>query len=113
MHYPDEYQGFVNDSKQQKSQIDFDFYNKIYDWSAIVLILVALICLYRKPNPLLATFFAITALFILCNAFSTACFANVLARLNARDFWILPMLSIGIIVQYFYPNNSNRESESQ
>jgi len=113
MHYPDEYQGFVNDSKQQKSQIDFDFYNKIYDWSAIVLILFALICLYRKPNPLLATFFAIAALFILCNAFSTACFANVLARLNARDFWILPMLSIGIIVQYFYPNNSNRESASQ
>jgi hypothetical protein len=113
MHYPDEYQGFVNDSKQQKSQIDFDFYNKVYDWSAIVLILFALICLYRKPNPLLATFFAIAAVFILCNAFSTACFANVLARLNARDFWILPMLSIGIIVQYFYPNNSNRESASQ
>ena len=113
LHYPDEYQGFINESKQQKSQIDFTFYNRIYDWSAIVLILGAVICLYRRPNPLLATFFRITALFILCNAFSTACFANVLARLNARDFWILPMLSMGIIVQYFYSNTSKQESESQ
>lgn len=113
LHYPDEYQGFINESKQQKSQIDFTFYNRIYDWSAIVLILGAVICLYCRPNPLLATFFGITALFILCNAFSTACFANVLARLNARDFWILPMLSMGIIVQYFYPNTSKQESESQ
>ncbi len=113
LHYPDEYQGFINESKQQKSQIDFTFYNRIYDWSAIVLILGAVICLYRRPNPLLATFFGITALFILCNAFSTACFANVLARLNARDFWILPMLSMGIIVQYFYSNTSKQESESQ
>jgi len=113
LHYPDEYQGFINESKQQKSQIDFTFYNRIYDWSAIVLILGAVICLYRRPNPLLATFFGITALFILCNAFSTACFANVLARLNARDFWILPMFSMGIIVQYFYSNTSKQESESQ
>ena len=113
LHYPDEYQGFINESKQQKSQIDFTFYNRIYDWSAIVLILGAVICLYRRPNQLLATFFGITALFILCNAFSTACFANVLARLNARDFWILPMLSMGIIVQYFYSNTSKQESESQ
>lgn len=113
LHYPDEYKGFINESKQQKSQIDFTFYNRIYDWSAIVLILGAVICLYRRPNPLFATFFGITALFILCNAFSTACFANVLARLNARDFWILPMLSMGIIVQYFYPNTSKQESESQ
>ena len=113
LHYPDEYQGFINESKQQKSQIDFDFYNRIYDGSALVLLLGAVFCLYRRPNPFLATFFGIAALFILCNAFSTACFANVLARLNARDFWILPMLSVGIIVQYFYPDSSNRESASQ
>ena len=109
LHYPDEYQGFINESKQQKSQIDFDFYNRIYDGSALVLLLGAVFCLYRRPNPLLATFFAIAALFILCNAFSTACFANILARLNARDFWILPMLSIGIIVQYLFASPSKQE----
>lgn len=105
LHYPEEYQGFINESKQQKSQIDFDFYNRIYDVSALILLLTAVFFLYRRPNPLLITFFGIAALFVLCNAFSTACFANVLARLNARDFWILPMLSIGIIVQYFYPGS--------
>ena len=109
LHYPDEYQGFINESKQQKSQIDFDFYNRIYDGSALVLLLGAVFCLYRRPNPFLATFFGIAALFILCNAFSTACFANILARLNARDFWILPMLSIGIIVQYFFASPSKQE----
>jgi len=114
LHYPDEYEGFINESKQQKSQIDFTFYNRIYDWSAIVLILGAIICLYRRPNPLLATFFGITALFILCNAFSTACFANVLARLNARDFWILPMLSMGVIIQYLFSlsRSKNRDPQS-
>ncbi len=114
LHYPDEYEGFINESKQQKSQIDFTFYNRIYDWSAIVLILGAIICLYRRPNPLLATFFGITALFILCNAFSTACFANILARLNARDFWILPMLSMGVIIQYLFSlsRSKNRDPQS-
>jgi hypothetical protein len=39
-------------------------------------------------------------LFIFCNAFTTATFGNVLARLNSRVFWVLPFLNLIFIGQF-------------
>lgn len=111
LHYPSEYQAFLHDSQQQQGTINFEFYNHIYDWASLILIVAAIFCLYRRPQPLLIAFLCIAGLFILCNAFSTACFANVLARLNARDFWILPMLCAGIILEYLFSLYDGKNSE--
>ncbi len=40
-------------------------------------------------------------LFLLCNAFTTATFANVLARLNSRVFWLLPFFNLIFMGQFF------------
>lgn len=111
-HYPNEYTAFVRDSRQQRGAIDFEFYNQLYDWAAVLLLIGAVICLYRRSNHLLTTFAGLAAFFILCNAFSTACFANVLSRLNARDFWILPMLCAGIIAEYCYAQFTNKNQDN-
>lgn len=41
-------------------------------------------------------------LFVACNAFVTASFANVLDRLQIRVFWVLPATNIFVLVNYYW-----------
>jgi hypothetical protein len=59
--------------------------------------LTCLFILYKHPNPHHAWLLGVTAFFVICNAFVTANLANVLSRLNARTFWLIPFICAGII----------------
>jgi hypothetical protein len=99
-HFTKDYEGiFVNHSPQQSAIIDFGWFNQWYDIAAVILILIAAVLVWKFPQPHQLPLLGITSYFVLCNAFITANFANVLSRLNARSFWLIPMICTAIICQ--------------
>lgn len=96
-HFPDDYQGFFGHSAQQQSRINFGTFNQVYDIVAAFLMLTCLLLLNKHPNPHYAWLLGVTTFFVICNAFVTANLANVLSRLNARTFWLIPFICAGII----------------
>ncbi len=50
------------------------------------------------------TIFVVLILFILINAFVTANFSTVIARLQARAFWVLPFVCLLYCLQYLLPS---------
>ena len=60
----------------------------------------ALFILIKKRNKKLNLIFYSAILFIIINAFATAAFGNVLARLNSRVVWILPFICVCIIIGF-------------
>lgn len=95
--YPNDYQSLLR-SPQQTSSVDFAPYNQIYDFSTLIIILLGLLLLQKNPDINHIKILGATTLFVLFNAFVTASFANVLSRLNARDFWLIPFVMSAIIV---------------
>jgi len=51
------------------------------------------------------TILVILLLFILINAFVTANFSTVIARLQARVFWVLPFVCLLYCLQYLLPSH--------
>lgn len=105
-HFPKDYEGiFVNHSPQQSSSIDFGWFNQWYDIVAAMLMLIVAVLVWKFPQPHQLPMLGITSYFVLCNAFVTANFANVLSRLNARSFWLIPVICTAIIchavLQYY------------
>jgi hypothetical protein len=47
-------------------------------------------------------------LFVVCNAFITGSFANILARLEVRAFWVLPLFNFIILFTYYTQKQRNR-----
>lgn len=91
---------FLN-SRQQTKRLDNTILIYVHLCVLILSTLLAIfICLgvHNKRQLLNIYFFII--LFIICNAFVTATFANVLPRLQNRVFWILP--AFNIMVCFFY-----------
>lgn len=49
-------------------------------------------------------------IFIICNAFVTASFANVLDRLQTRVFWVLPATNIFVLVIFFWQRANEKKA---
>jgi len=96
-HFPSDYHGFFGHSAQQQSRINFGAFNQAYDIVALVWITLCLLLLYKFPNPQYAWLLTVTVFFVICNAFFTANLANILSRLNARTFWLIPLVCAGIV----------------
>ena len=110
-HFPGDFQGFFGHSAQQQSRINFGTFNQVYDIVAAILILTCLLLLYKFPNPQYAWLLGVTLFFVLCNAFVTANLANVLSRLNARTFWLIPLMCAAVITAILLElRDGNRQS---
>jgi hypothetical protein len=110
-HFPGDYQGFFGHSAQQQSRINFGTFNQVYDIVAAILILTCLLLLYKFSNPQYAWLLGVTLFFVLCNAFVTANLANVLSRLNARTFWLIPLMCAAVITAILLElRDGNRQS---
>lgn len=100
-HFPKDHQGFFGQSAQQQAKINFGSFNQFYDLIAILFIIGTLMVTRKFPNPNHIALLVFTVFFILCNAFLTANLANILSRLNARTFWLLPMICAAILTATF------------
>ena len=110
-HFPGDFQGFFGHSAQQQSRINFGTFNQVYDIVAAILILTCLLLLYKFPNPQYAWLLGVTLFFVLCNAFVTANLANVLSRLNARTFWLIPLMCAAVVTAILLElRDGNRQS---
>jgi hypothetical protein len=110
-HFPEDHLGFFGQSAQQQSRINFGTFNQVYDIVAAFLIITCLLLLYKHPNPNYAWLLGVAVFFVLCNAFVTANLANVLSRLNARDFWLIPFVCASIIATTLF-NLSDKKNQS-
>lgn len=76
-----------------------------YNWTHWFYLIVSSACLLFfwdevKKNPLWVFGYFLLVLFLLCNAFVTANFANVLARLQSRAIWVLPFFNLLFLLKY-------------
>lgn len=94
-HFPHE----VNElktSRQNQKTLNIAFYDGIYVLVlAISLILLLFTADFRKKHYRLIGITIV--LFIVLNAFATACLSSVNARFNARVIWILPFISLVLL----------------
>lgn len=91
-HFKNEVNTYKN-SKQNTSQLSFDFFNSLYLWIILLSVLTLSYTLIVRRKPLsfeLKLLLFGVLFFLLCNAFITASLANVLARLQSRAIWLLP-----------------------
>ena len=98
-------------SKQQNNQLDWENYNLIY-W-AFVIISSVLALLYwekMKSEPLFVICYLLLGLFLVSNAFVTANFANVLARLQSRVVWMLPFINLLFLMRVWFVRSKEHES---
>ena len=107
--FPHDYQRFNTNNTQQKMGYDFNVYNQVYDWSTVIIVCVALLIILANPKETGSVFFGVTFLFVVCNAFATATFANVLSRLNARDIGLLPMMGLLLILHHILERIKKRK----
>jgi hypothetical protein len=94
-------QDYIND-RQNTNALPYAKVNGFYQLCFILLLLAGAVLVHMINNKTMLYCWYATLLFTIVNAFITVSFANVLARLNARCIWLLPLLSIGIIVQWMY-----------
>lgn len=97
--YPNELNEYLV-SKQNKSQLVFGKINILYRWILIGSLFVALLIMIKTRDKFSLLILALIVLFALLNAFTTATFANILARLNSRDIWLIPFFCISVIVNF-------------
>ena len=93
-YFPHELSEFRNSALNNKT-FNLALHNAIF---GLVFLLSSLLVLftwrYNNARSDFAAIYLVAILFIICNAFTVATFANVLTRLNSRLIWILPMLNI-------------------
>lgn len=88
-------------AKQYNNSIQFDFFNGLYQFSMIIVIVFSLVFIFLKTDKKALTLFFFGVGFVLINAFTTASFANVLARLNSRAIYIMVLIGLIIITKKF------------
>jgi hypothetical protein len=108
--YPNSISKF-NKARQNNGSITFDFFNKLYRISFYFLLIASALILYISKNRKYFLLFLWTFAFTLINAFTTATFANVLARLNSRSIWLLSFVCILIIV-HFIVQKTNKKTQT-
>lgn len=99
---------FSSEIQEFKSGLQFTgakdtaVYNKLY---LLVLILssIGVIALYSRftDKQFIMILYGLLLCFIVCNAYVTATFANVLDRLNTKVFWLLPATNLVILARYW------------
>jgi hypothetical protein len=108
--YPNSIPEF-NNTRQNKGTLAFDFFNNLYKISFYILLIASLLILYISKNRTYFILFLWTFAFTLINAFTTATFANVLARLNSRSIWLLSFVCI-LIIAHFLVQKTNKKTET-
>lgn len=111
--YPKDYQALFTKNKQQTWGINFGAWNQWYFIMALILNVTFVYILFNKSLfSKLKLEQKIAALCIFCfvvyNAFVTANFANVLARLNARFLWLWHAVIVLIILQFIVNQLRNK-----
>lgn len=101
---------------QQADNIKNSLLIKLHFWLFLLSSVWVLILLRNiKCKQLLLSIYALVILYLVCNAFVTATFANVLNRLQNRVFWVLPAINMAVIVQYYFDQAkriiTNRQSK--
>ncbi|MDX2135534.1 MAG: hypothetical protein SFV52_12125 [Saprospiraceae bacterium] len=88
-------------SKQNNNLLGWAGYNWVY-WFYLIVSSACLLFFQDevKKNPLWVFGYVLLILFLLCNAFVTANFANVLARLQSRAIWVLPFFNLLFLLKY-------------
>jgi hypothetical protein len=102
-----------NNSKQNRGLLNFNEINKrnfaILLFSLIVIIVFCRVSQLRnKIDTKFIVFIYFTFLAILCNAFVTGAFANVLERLQCRVVWLIPLVALILVFNYLIPKLKNR-----
>lgn len=100
-HLPKELKAYET-SKQNTGTLNTGFANNAYIFFLLVTGFWAIFILMRPGEKQLICYLYFSVLaFIICNAFVTATFANVLDRLQYRVFWMLPATNIWIIARHY------------
>lgn len=105
-HLPQHEDAFLS-SRQNTSGLHTGWFHYIYVAAFLLSSFWILIIARQFPDKkIIAGIYAIIILFIICNAFITAAFANVLDRLQVRIFWVLPATNILLIVRHYLQTKS-------
>lgn len=90
------------DTKQQLGKINNSYWRNIQSVILVLSMLWVGLLLIKGvlPGHIKQVYIAVI-LFIICNAFVAATFANVLERLQSRVFWVLPATNIFVLGCYF------------
>ncbi len=100
--YPYELPMYLNDL-QNTSRIRYAHSNFRYQW-IMILTVIGLLWLFLNGKVKLSTketqILTFVILLIVCNAFVTATFGNVLARLQSRVIWLLPFVTMLLYWKY-------------
>lgn len=111
-HFPDKLQ-FLRDSKQAKNILTYNKWNVTFRLFALFTILLLLYLLFNnKLSKAQYTWLMIVILYLLINAFTSSTFANVLPRLNARVFWVLPFFCTLIILEQLENHIENKKAKT-
>jgi hypothetical protein len=100
-------------SRENRGELDFVFLNYIIDYLMkisffVIVLFMAIPHLRKSTSTHLIIFTCISLLMILINAFVTGAMANILDRLQSRISWLLPLIAILIISNWF--ENKNKDS---
>ncbi len=88
-----------NTSLQNSGNLEGRFFNQLY---FLFFLATSLIIIYKYRtllNEQDIKIYCIVIVFLVCNAFVTACFANVLDRLQHRVFWVLPAVNVILLLR--------------
>lgn len=104
---------YIN-ARQQVGGLDalISFSRSFYKWIFVLTtVWVLLLLIQGKPmfNNSISAIYMVILLYVLCNAFVTATFANVLERLQNRVFWLIPATNLYIIIGYYYKQVKQRQ----
>lgn len=102
-------------SLQSRNELKYGFINQVYRYFILLSTLIALLLwiFYRKIARKIVYVFLLSILFIVLNAFVTATFANILARLNSRVLWILPVMNLIVIFNILFNLQKLRTRKGQ
>lgn len=98
-HYPKKLV-YLRASKQGQGILHTDLWNTVYPVVALLTITAGLWIAYRKRDPIINSLLTCIVLFLVINALISCSFANILPRLNARVFWVLPFFCMLLMMQY-------------
>ena len=101
-YYPYDYQRLMNDSKQQREEINFTEFNKWYVIFQWLIISIAVIILIKIKNTQYRVLFLMALYYTLCNAFVTGALANIINRLNTKGIIVLICISLFIIIEQIF-----------
>ncbi len=100
-HLPNEISQF-SEARQQENRIDNSYWIYLQvSVLALSLLWVGFLFVRGRLSQNFIHIYIAMLLYIICNAFVTASFANVLERLQTRVFWVLPATNLMVLVNYY------------